>query len=377
MVKSVDQMNDSHIHTIPVKASLPELVLSRLRAGIEAGEWQERLPSERDLSRSLQVSRPTLRMAMEQLKQEGWITVEGRRTVIRKRKSAGKSPRDSMRTRNIVFLSPVPLEELPSMALLLYSDLGQKLAPLGATIQISVSPGMTRQKVDRYLDSLCVRLKADAWVLFRSTKEVQRYFEERSMPAVIFGNAHHGIEIPALKINYAAALRHSLTSLERLRHDLPRVYLFLPDSDLAGHREVEAEFLRLTGDAGQSRILRHHEDGENTGVLLERALRADPPVTAAIVLRTSTAASIHGLAMHRFGKVIPRELSIICMEDASFMPSLVPPISRYHVDNSRAVQMVFHELSRQLSSGIRRSWKHQPIVPEFIAGGTMASPAKN
>jgi DNA-binding LacI/PurR family transcriptional regulator len=360
------------MNSIPIKSSLPELVLNRLRTGIESGEWQERLPSERDLSRTLQVSRPTLRLALDQLKQEEWIKVDGRCTVINTGKRKGTSPSDSMRTRSIVFLSPVPLEELPSMALLLYSELGQRLAPLGATIQISVSPGMTRQKVDRYLDSVSNRLNVDAWVLFRSTKEVQRYFQERSMPAVIFGNAHQGIEIPALEVDYAAALRHCVTNLKRLRHDLRRVFLFLPESDLAGHHEVGAEFLRLTGKEGQQRILRHHEEGDNIEVLLGKALRAKPVISAAIVLRTSAAATMHGLAMHRFGKRIPKELSIVCMEDASFMHSLVPPISRYHVDNNRAVQMVFHSLSRQLSSGIRRAWKHQPIVPEFIVGGTLA-----
>lgn len=360
------------MNSIPIRSSLPELVLNRLRQGIESGEWLDRLPSERDLSLALRVSRPTLRLALDQLKQERWIKVDGRRTVINRRRQGTKPASDTMLTRRIVFLSPVPLEDLPSTALLLYSELGQRLAPLGATIQIAVSPGMTRQKVESYLDGVVSRLKADAWVLFRAPKEVQRYFHNRPMPAVIFGNAHPGVEIPALKIDYAAALRHCLGKLKRLNHEIGHLALFLPETDLAGHFEVETEFLSHAGVDGETQILRHHEDGGNIHALLNRALRKQPPVSAVIVLRTSAAAMVHGLAAHRCGMSIPKDLSIVCLEDAAFMSSLVPQISRYHVDNSHVVQMVYSSLSRQLSSGIRQSWNQRPIVPEFIAGETVA-----
>jgi len=70
------------MESIPSKPSLPDLVLRRVRAGIESGEWREQLPPERELSRKLRVSRPTLRLALDQLKQEGWLEVVGKRTVI-------------------------------------------------------------------------------------------------------------------------------------------------------------------------------------------------------------------------------------------------------------------------------------------------------
>ncbi len=66
------------------KPTLPELVLERMRAAIDENEFREVLPPERELCSTIGVSRPTLPLALDQLKLEGWIEVAGRRTRIRR-----------------------------------------------------------------------------------------------------------------------------------------------------------------------------------------------------------------------------------------------------------------------------------------------------
>ena len=98
------------------QASLPAMTRLRLREGIAAGEWKERLPSERLLSELLNVSRPTLRIALQQLELDGWLKSEKRSgwRVLRE----GNAQGTHMATKTIAFLSPRPLSDLTSVVTL-------------------------------------------------------------------------------------------------------------------------------------------------------------------------------------------------------------------------------------------------------------------
>ena len=56
-----------------VRAYLADLVADHLRAGIVAGAFGERLPSEREIAERLKVSRMTVRKALEMLHAGGLI----------------------------------------------------------------------------------------------------------------------------------------------------------------------------------------------------------------------------------------------------------------------------------------------------------------
>jgi DNA-binding LacI/PurR family transcriptional regulator len=350
---------------LPRKQTLPELVLARLREGISAGEWKGILPAERVLSETLQVSRQTLRLAIAQLRNEGWLDVVGKRTVIQRRRSRPRA--EVMSTRRIIFLSPHALERLSSVGLFVYGELSRKLSPLGATIQIETSPAFSHRKVKGYLDKLVVKSRADAWVLHRSPPEVQRYFQALGTPTVLLGNAHKSISIPALNIDYAAALKHCMNRLDGLGHSTDRIVLVVPETRLAGNIEIEAAFRAATGTC----ILRYDEQSENASELLTRALSRARKPTAFVVLRTSIATKIHGLLQHRHSLSLPRDISLACLEDAAFMEHLVPQITRYHIDSSKIAQLIFTTLSRQLSSGIIKNWSHRPLIPKLIPGDTV------
>jgi DNA-binding LacI/PurR family transcriptional regulator len=286
-----------------------------------------------------------------------------------------------MRTRRIVFLSPLGLKELPSQPLFVYGELARRLAPLDATIQLATSGAFTHRHVARYLDQLAAGLCADGWVLHRAPAEVQHYFQERSLPAVLNGNAHEGIDLPALQVDYPAALRHCVAMLGRLGHAPEAIALLLPDTELAGHFELERAFRELTGPrapggAPAGNVIRHHEQGDNLLSLLAHVLGRKARPTAFVVLRTSIAAALHGLLPFRFGLAVPRQASLACLEDVPFMKHLVPGISRYRIDNGKVVRLIFSSLSRRLSSGLGQSWRHRPLIPEFIPGETLAPPPR-
>ena len=61
------------MQNLPQRNSLVSQTSAYLRQEINRGSWKEWLPSERTLCESLQVSRNTLRAALEQLKRENLV----------------------------------------------------------------------------------------------------------------------------------------------------------------------------------------------------------------------------------------------------------------------------------------------------------------
>lgn len=210
-------------------------------------------------------------------------------------------------------------------------------------------------------------------MLHRSPLEVQRYFQALGTPAVLFGNAHKSISIPALNIEYAATLKHCMNKLVGLGHSTDRIVLVVPATRLAGNIEIEAAFLERAGNC----ILRYDEQSENAPELLSRALSSAKKPTAFIALRTSIATKFHWLLQHRHSLSLPRDISLACLEDSLYMEHLVPQITRYHIDSSKIAHFIFTALSRQLSSGIIKNWSHRPLIPKLIPGSTVGEAPEN
>lgn len=366
MVCFPDQMNE-----LPRKTNLPEVVLTWLRNEIQNGNFEEKLPSERTLCDRLQISRSTLRLAIAQLKKDGWIEVVNKRTLIRYSSSKTTDQNHLLTRKKIIFLSPVRLEEMTWMGLVLYGELGRHLAEAGASIQHVFKPSADQAKLKHRLDQFIRDSRSDAWVLYRTSYDTQKFFQENSIPAVLFGNAHKGIELPALTIDYPAALRHLLALLSRLNHRSDRILLVLPDSKLAGNIELKETFCKFLGPKASRQILLYREPTENTRQILDSALIREPRPTALITLRTRAAMEIHGLLTSHYGLSIPKDISLACLEDAPFMRHLVPQVSRYRIENSHVTKFVSSALIQILTSGISNPWGHRPLIPEFVKGESL------
>src|SRR5688572_25389503 len=61
-----------------IRASISDQVVLLLRQGLVSGRWKGELPSEVELCRDFDVSRATLRKAIEQLVGEKWLRLGGR-----------------------------------------------------------------------------------------------------------------------------------------------------------------------------------------------------------------------------------------------------------------------------------------------------------
>src|SRR5262249_51447594 len=85
-------------------------VVQMLRERLRRGEWEGSLPSEKSLSKQLQVSRETLRAALRQLQREGVVRIaHGRATrIIRSSRRPPAKASASAEKRVIAMITPRP-----------------------------------------------------------------------------------------------------------------------------------------------------------------------------------------------------------------------------------------------------------------------------
>src|SRR6202161_1158528 len=115
------------------RVSLAEQTPRIWRAALREGRWVGRMPGERDLSRQMNVSRPTLRMALEELEREGLLKKSpGKHRLIARRLRGRKLTA----SRTIGLLTPLPLQEVAPFALCWMDKLRVLLAAAGYPLEI-------------------------------------------------------------------------------------------------------------------------------------------------------------------------------------------------------------------------------------------------
>src|SRR5690348_13507187 len=95
---------------IPQRSTLVAQTAGILRRSIEQGEWATHLPGERALCERFQVSRITVRAALDTLRREGWI--EGSKGRCNRIVPGSKSRKPIPQSKVIALLSPVPYHRL-------------------------------------------------------------------------------------------------------------------------------------------------------------------------------------------------------------------------------------------------------------------------
>ena len=218
----------------PQRSSLVAETARVLRQGIESGMWRGHLPGERVLCAQWQVSRPTLRAAMEILQREKLVAVaHGCRTKL-----LTPPPAKSPGTLTVGLLSPEPLHAMPPFAMLWVDELRGQLATEGHLLQITVGrAGFGRKNPARALESLVAGTPVAVWVLYQATEAMQRWFSDHDVPCVVVGSSFPGAELPAVDRDYPAACRHAVGVFSGRGHK--RVALVIRREQLWGDIESE------------------------------------------------------------------------------------------------------------------------------------------
>ncbi len=356
------------MNLVPQRSSLVAQTVAILKEGIRAGLWKDFLPGEMALCHRLQVSRVTLRAALEQLQREQWCSAgQGRRRRIQFALARHVSGND--RKDRVVLLSPHPLQNLTASALFWVDALREHLATTGHRLEYLHSPAVYSQHPERALEGLVHKSQAAGWVLYLSTHALQRWFSERGLPCVICGSRHADVQLSSVDIDYAATCSHATGLL--VAGGRNRLALLMPRSEQAGNIESEHGFLqaveRHSGVKGQ---VAHH-DGTTTGICgaLDRLLRGDWAINGLLVAKPAHVVTAVSHLLRR-GIRLPQDVGLLSRDDDPLLEHLVPVVSRYHFEPeafARRVSRLVVDLAR---AGAHRRHDSR-IIPKLIRGETL------
>jgi LacI family transcriptional regulator len=334
---------------------------------MQGGRWGEWLPGEHALCAQLHVSRKTLRVALDRLRQEGVVKCEqGRRRRIISCKPAVAA----RRSERVVLLMPTELESIEPFFVYLIDRLRVYLAEEGYRLETQASQALFRAKNVAALENLSRALNPAGWILLHSTPLIQRWFGNRELPCLVVGSCYDGIRLSSIDMDYDAMCPHAVNQLISRGHK--RLALIKPQLPTPGDTRMEIAFRAATvpkeGSGIHGDVVRH--DGTVAGICARvdnLMARAQPP-TALLVWRAHHFLTVMTRLLSS-GARIPHDVALIACEDECYLEAITPTAARY-LRNPKAFVANASRLVMNMIRGPRRI-EECKIMPDFIRGQTL------
>lgn len=362
-----NQMSDSPSPAprLPQRVSLVTQTTESVREFLQAGHWQGHLPGERELCARLQVSRHTLRAALDELQRDGLLEVSGRQ---RRRIKHSENTGHAVRPRIIAAISPRPLLAMSPSSVVMVDELRVLLSRLGFQFELHVSTACFSAKPARALEALIERSPAAVWLLFGSLAPVQAWFLRRQLPCLVVGSCAAGIALPSVDVDHRAACRHAGGLLRRKGHR--SIALIRPEEDYGGDTDSELGLREAMDDpnAPHLHVIRHNGTAAHLCTRLEQALRTARPPTAYVVARAVHVLTTLMFFMQR-GKRIPQDVAVISRDDEAFLQHCVPEITRYAANPAQFARRVC-AAARQLAETGSLPPRAIRLMPQIMRGET-------
>lgn len=349
---------------LPKRLSLVTQTVDSICEGIQSGHWQKYLPGERELCEHLQVSRRTLRPALDELQRKGWLEVNGRqRRRIKNRRNAGV---DDEKKKVIGILMPGSFLSLPSRITFVMDALRAKLTAAGCVVQFHINPACYSLNPGRILARFVAEHPATVWIILSAQESMQRWFERQKLTCLILGSCAPGISLPSVDVDFHATCHHAGGLLLRKGHRNIALVLFkgVYGGDIASEEGLR-DALKEQPKA-QIQMLRHDTSTAHLCSLIDDCLRSPNPPTAYLVGGATHALTVTMHLMRR-GKRIPTDVTVISRDNDPILEAASPTIARYAVKPSQFVGRIALAV-RQLAETSGVPAHAIRLMPAFVPG---------
>ena len=354
--------------TLPKRLSLVAQSVNSLREGISSGHWRQHLPGERELCEELQISRRTLRAALDELQRQGLLEVSGRqrRRILSQRAAPQKT---ATAAKIIGVLTPVSFLAMPSPISYVMDTLRNRLTAAGYEVQFHIHAACYTSTPARALSKFFTDHPATAWLVLSAQVPMQRWLDGQSLPCLILGSSALGITLPSVDTDFHAACHHAGSLLWRKGHR--RIALLLPKGmyggDIASEEGLREALQAMPGT--HLRVLRHDTSTTSLCALVDETLRAANPPTAYIVAR---AAHVLTVMMHlmRRGKRIPQDIAVLSRDNDPILEATSPSVARYGIQPKQLANRIASALRQLADTGTLESHNIR-LMPEYQAGDSL------
>lgn len=354
---------------MPVRGNLVEECVRVIRLRLEEGEWKAGLPGERSFAQILGVGRDTVRLALQRLEYDhvvGPASAGSKRAVLI---TPEVSTERRVKALRIGVLSPRRLEQLPQPTLFEVDHLRRALAEKGGSLDLFSPSWFERKDPTQNLARLVMEEPCSAWVLFRTSEQIQRWFSKSGIPCLVRGYPYTADLLPHLDVDWEVTARHASGRL--WRHGHRRVGILIPPGHLRG-LEAAVKGATSLGEPNFS-VIEMPENGTSTGVgrALSKALNLTNPPTAIIAPRARQGATaLTWLGTQ--GIRVPTDFGIISLAHDPFLDHLLPDLSGYKVNPEVVSKLVIHRV-KQLISGMPGRGSNSWITPDVVKGASIAT----
>jgi len=356
------------------RSSLIVQVADLLRVEVLNGVWSKWIPSEREISRRLHVSRNTCRAALRILRKEKAIeSVPGRgshvnRSIVHNKRGAGQI------TRTVGVIIPQTVNLLRPETAISIDELRDELFDLNVRLDLHDSASCYTTNSGHVLEKLVERNHHACWILLVSQQSMQTWMMKHKVPCVVLGSTYPGINLPSVDYDCRAICRHAAGQFIARGHK--RLVFLNRRRRAAGDLESEVGFLEGANASRrpeiEARVVYHDDSGESVSRLI-RTMFADPAraPTGLLVANSYCYLSVTS-TLARLGLRAPDDFSLISRNDDEFLSYLDPEPARYTSMRRDILRKVMTQVRLCLDGGASSAGPAR-LTPRFIAGGSIGS----
>lgn len=352
------------VFDLPKRHSLSAQSAAAIRKAIDDGVWQESLPSERRLCEMFQVSRPTVRTALQLLAKEGLIEIhQGRRNRLLGQARRPAAPA----SRLVVLVSHQPILQTSLTAYQGISEMRAHLTEHGFTTETLICQMRSAKAQQRKLETFVRQNRVFCCVLLSVSKELQEWFATHSIPALVLGSCHAEVKLPSLDVDYRSVCRHAAGIFRGKGHR--RLAFIVPHSGVAGDLASEEGFREgCTGGRGEAEalVVRHNGTATNLAAKLDTLFASPRPPTALLVAKPTHTLAVLVYLLRR-GLTVPDTVSLIGRDSDHLFEDA---ISHYRFEDETFAHRLSRLMAQMVSQGYLRP-EPNLIFPRYVSSGTV------
>jgi len=354
----------------PEPIHLRDQIADHLRDRLRSGEWPEFLPSERYLMRALDVSRLTVRFALQALEGEGLLQSEGKRRRVLEGSRGTRTKTGGGKT-EVVVLSSRALEEVMYSHVVVFDMLREKLGRHGFSMEVLISPRFEMTRRGQEFAEIVANHPDACFLLIRIPSAGQDWFARHAPHSLVLGSTGEDKRLPSFDIDFDATCFHAASMLAGRRKR--RLAFVRRASDLVGDSLSENGLRRACKQFGCEAIV-HRLPGEPASVIdWLQALRRDRCLPDGIIASDPAIYLSIFSFCHAAKLSIPEEIALVCRGDDPLLDAVRPGVARYRINDNAYINRLWNCLLPILR-GQSVDAHAELVFPDYVPGDSVGYP---